>query len=367
VKIGILGTRGIPNRYGGFEELAENLSGLLALKGHEVWVYAPNNTFSANKQPNGTIVVNINIPAWLPGNLQTIIYDLRCLRHAHRQQLNVILECGYSFSPFLYLFRKKFRNRVVTNMDGMEWQRAKWGWLARRFLQLAESIAVKLSAEIIADHPVVQQYYQNRYGVKANLISYGANFDHRSAPQAPSRASTHNYLLVVSRPEPDNSLNEILHAYKLSTNPLRLLVVGQFTNGYGRKMVKQYSSNKILFLGGIYDKLLLISMLEGSLLYIHGHTVGGTNPMLLEAMANGCHIVAHKNAFNQSVLENRAAYFSSESDLIYIFNHTYEYARTLAKKGPENILVIGTKYQWSDVADKYEELFHKLVEKNEKS
>ena len=84
-------------------------------------------------------------------------------------------------------------------------------------------------------------------------------------------------------------------------------------------------------------------------------------------MANGCHIVAHKNVFNQSVLENRAAYFSSESDLIHIFNHTYEYARTLAEKGPENILVIGTKYQWSDVADKYEELFQKLVEKNEKS
>jgi len=365
VKIGILGTRGIPNRYGGFEELAEKLSVLLALKGHEVWVYAPSFTSSGNKQHSGAIVVSIRIPAWLPSSLQTLIYDLRCLRHANRQQLNVVLECGYSFSPFLYLFRQKFRNRVVTNMDGMEWQRAKWGWLARRFLRFAESIAVKQSAEIIADHPVVQEYYQNRYGVSANYISYGADFDQPNAPQALYPPSARGYLLVVSRPEPDNSLNEILHAFKLSSCPLKLMVVGRFTNSYGRKMAKQYSSDKILFLGGIYDKPLLISMLEGSLLYLHGHKVGGTNPMLLEAMANGCRIVAHNNAYNRSILENRAAFFSSESDLVHIFNRSFEYARALAEKGPENILIIGTHYQWNDVVNRYEELFQKLVERNE--
>lgn len=365
VKIGILGTRGIPNRYGGFEELAEKLSERLTHKGHEVWVYAPSFTSLGNKQHNGAIVVSIRVPAWLPGPLQTLIYDHRCLQHARRQQLNVVLECGYSFSPFLYLFRKKFRNKVITNMDGMEWQRAKWGRLARGYLRLAEAIAVKHSAELVADHPVVQEYYQKRYGINANLIPYGADFDQTSAPQSIHSQSGHGYLLVVSRPEPDNSLNDILHAFKLSVCPLKLLIVGQFTNTYGRKMVRMYSSNKILFLGGVYDKPLLTSMLDGSLLYIHGHKVGGTNPILLEAMASGCRIVAHNNAYNRSILENRAAYFSSEKDLVHIFNHSYEYAQALAEKGPENILIVGTHYQWSDVADRYEELFKRVAERTE--
>jgi len=336
--------------------LAEQLSQRLAKKGHEVWVYSPANTKAQTKSLNGALIQEITIPGWLPGAVQTILYDYLSLVDAKRKGFDLILECGYGFSPLLYLFGRRIRNSIVTNMDGMEWQRPKWGLAARLFLRWAESLAVKFSHSIVTDHPEIKKYYLEKYGCDSTLIAYGVDFQTIASP-SPPLAKPNDYLLIVSRPEPDNSLTEIMQAFTLSSCPLPLLIVGNFTNRFGKTLQAKYTSPKVVFLGGIYDKSRLNQLRKNSLLYLHGHRVGGTNPALLEAMASGCRIVAHGNPYNRAVLKDGAAYFETVSDLIQIFSHAYEYARTLSDKTSENIMVIGNQYQWDTVADRYERLF----------
>lgn len=360
MKIGILGTRGIPNQYGGFEELAEQLSRRLVIKGHDVWVFAPVSKKAVSKQVNGAHLFEISIPRWLPGAVQTLLYDYRSLVRASKQEFDVILECGYGFSPMLLFFRKELRQRIVTNMDGMEWQRPKWGFVARKFLQLSERLAVKYSHILVTDHPQIERYYSKKYGCASSLISYGVDIQANTSSMPPF-SNTKGYLLVVSRPEPDNSLAEILDAFKLSSCMRPLILVGNFTNRFGQKLQNEYASSRVIFMGGIYDKVTLNQLRKESLLYLHGHQVGGTNPALLEAMACGCRIVARNNVYNREVLGEGAAYFETVLDLVGVFNHIDEYVSTLNGRIEENIAVIQNHYQWDIVAEKYEQLFLSVI------
>jgi glycosyltransferase involved in cell wall biosynthesis len=333
MKISILGTYGIPNHYGGFEKFAEELSVRLVQNGHRVTVYNPSTHPYINKEfRNVTIVTK-----WLPrilGSAAPLVFDLFCLHHAMKGNAEVIFQCGYTSSVWLPLFRNRKKKRILTHMDGMEWQRGKWGRLAKRLIRWTEKLAVKYSDVIIADHPEIEKYFNQQYGVKCARVGYGvetvAGYGLRvtgliggeKASGVRFQASgfgmlnEKEYFLIIARLEPENNVAMLLEGYLESGVKEPIVVVGDDGTSYGRRLKRKFSGRQgIHFTGAIYDKSLLDSLRVYCRAYFHGHSVGGTNPSLLEAMAAGCNIMAHDNPYNHGVLGGHGRYFSSAREV----------------------------------------------------
>lgn len=362
MQIAILGTRGIPNRYGGFERFAEVISGLFVGSGHVVFVLSPSTTNRIEYTDNGVAIVSIKIAEWLPKNLQTLLYDYKSLRWASRNNIDIILECGYSFAFWILLFKKDFRNRIFTNPDGIEFKRKKWGFLAKLFLMVCERLSVKYSKAIVCDSPVLANYFEQKYKIKPNVIPYGAY----PISEAPDRGIlseykiSSDYFLVVSRFTPENSLEQILSCF--SQNKKLLLLVGNFNNRFGMKCYNKYRNYpNIKFLGGVYNQLNLDALRYYSKAYIHGHSVGGTNPSLLEAMACKCFVIAHDNDYNRFVLNNNGLYFSSETDLNDCILKLDRMDSSIIESAKSDFINrISSDFKWSAVSDEYIRIFNQL-------
>lgn len=329
MKISILGTYGIPNHHGGFERFAEELSVRLAIRGHDVTVYNPSVHPYREKKYKNVKIVTRSFPRVL-GAAAPLIFDLLCVFHAMRSDTEVILQCGYTSSPWTAMFRNNSDKRLLTLMDGMEWQRTKWGWATWKFIKWTEKLAVRHSDVIIADHPVIWKYYNERYGADAKMLRYGVEEDTVNRTDAKGLGITelqsgygldlpgleNGFMLVIARIEPENNIEMILKGYLLSGVKQKMVVTGNWDTSLGRKLVRKYKEHPgIIFSGGIYDREVLKALRRNSLLYLHGHSAGGTNPSLLEAMAEGCNIVAHDNPFNKGVLGDFGNYFTTEQEL----------------------------------------------------
>lgn len=360
MQIAILGTRGIPNRYGGFERFAEVVSQFFAQSGHEVWVLSESNDESNIK---GVNIVYISTPRCLRGNLSTLLYDLKSMLWAKRNKPDIILQCGYSFACWLPFFGASISRRIVTNPDGLEFRRKKWNGFAKMFLHFTERIAVKMSAAIVADNPQLTGYFVAKYGISPAVIPYGSFICDADASNFLEFVNIpSNYFLVVSRPTPENSIHEILQTF--SKNGKNLVVVGSFSNSdYGRNCLTKYSNCKnIIFTGGIYEQTRLNYLRKNAVAYVHGHTVGGTNPSLLEAMGCGCFVIAHKNIFNEWVLNNNGLFFDDKNDLescINLFEKLTETEVSAVKMN--NIKRIKDNFVWESVSEQYIELFGKIL------
>ncbi|MCB8964988.1 MAG: DUF1972 domain-containing protein [Bacteroidales bacterium] len=358
MRIAILGTRGIPNRYGGFERFAEVVSVLFAEQGHTVYVLSPGRSSTFN----GVNVVSISVPRWLPANFQTLIYDLRSLIWASQNNVDIVLECGYSFAFWLFLFPKSFRRRVITNPDGLEFNRKKWNLAIKLFLRLCEYGAVKLSARIVCDNPELVGYYTNRFDVNPQVIPYGAFL----VEMAPDKSLLQNYgiagdyYLMVTRITPENSIGLILDCF--SKTERQLIVVGNYKNKYGHYCRKRYAgSPNIKFLGGIYNQDDLNALRFYSKAYIHGHSVGGTNPSLLEAMACGCFVIAHDNPFNRYAMVNCGLYFGTPHDFMSQLSHIDAMPQCAIDDTKRFFQSrIHSDFNWNTIAEKYLEVFAAL-------
>ena len=350
MKIAFISTRGIPNNYGGFEQFAEYISVGLAQRGHEVVVYSPH--FHPYKENNykGVHIKHIYSPeTWMGSSVGSFFYDFSSLKDALKnEKFDIIYEAGYtSIVPAYIWFNVKNIKYPIftTNMDGLEYKRTKFNKWVQKFVFWAERMAVKHSHYLIADNMGIHDYYKEKYGKESKFLAYGAdihdNYNEEFLKEFSLEAN--NYYLLVARLEPENNITMAIEGYLASKeNGKRpLIIVGKTNTPHGKELVAKYGHEKFIhFVGGIYDFNKLNSIRHFSYAYFHGHSVGGTNPSLLEAMASDCFILANDNIFNKAVLGENALYYPDHINVTNLLNNIKSLAETHKKSFIENNLEV---------------------------
>ncbi|RYD58809.1 MAG: glycosyltransferase family 1 protein [Sphingobacteriales bacterium] len=357
MKIGILGTRGIPNRYGGFEQCAEYLAAGLVRKGHEVWVYNSHNHEYQGKEWNGVHIIHCKDPEDKLGTAGQFVYDLNCIMDARKRNYDVLLQLGYTSNSIWYKLWPKYCKNVV-NMDGLEWKRSKYSKKVRQFLKYAERWAAMNGDVLVADSLGIQQYLKDTYNKESHFIAYGADLFEQPDANIISgyQLEPYAYDMLIARMEPENNIEVIIKGHIAAGIERPLIVVGKTNNAFGTYLVDTYGRQKgVRFVGGIYDTEIINNLRYYSNLYFHGHSVGGTNPSLLEAMGCNCLVVAHDNVFNKTVLERDALYFSNNQELATIVKATND-KQTYASFLENNTKKIRTRYSWARIVDEYEQV-----------
>jgi glycosyltransferase involved in cell wall biosynthesis len=367
LSIGILGTRGIPNAYGGFEQFAQFLSVGLVERGHKVWVY--NSKLHPYQQSNfkGVNIIHCNDWENRIGTAGQFIYDYNCIKDAGTRNFDILLQLGYTSNSIWYSrWPKKPKN--IINMDGLEWQRNKYNGLTKKFLKYAERLAAKHANVLIADSIGIQKYIKAEYRKDAIHIPYGANLTKSGNLQylQSYNINPNKFHLLIARMEPENNIEVIIQGYLASNQNMPLVIVGNYQNKFGLYLRKKYENQKIQFIGAIYDQSIINSLRFYCAVYFHGHSVGGTNPSLLEAMGCGCKIIAHDNIFNRAILNNDAHYFKSAEDIRKIFNNNPN-TNELDQFKKNNLQKIETLYSWNRIIESYEHVFVDSLEPKERT
>lgn len=372
MKIAFISTRGIPNHYGGFEQFAECVSVRLAQRGHDVTVYSPHYHPFQEKVYKGVKLKHVYSPEkWMGSSVGSFFYDYQCLKDAlKREDFDIIYDAGYtSIVPAYMRFnvRKMTRPVIMTNMDGLEYKRAKYNWWVQRFLLWEERMAVKYSHYLIADNMGIRDYFLEKYGKESRYVAYGADIPegYREDCLQEYGLTRDGYLLIIARMEPEYNIEMAIEGYRASGEYGKrpLVVVGRLTTSFGKRLAARYSGDEyVRFVGGIYDNDKLNAIRHFSFAYFHGHSVGGTNPSLLEAMAAECFILSHDNVFNRVILGDHAVYFQSKEEVTAILNGLDEtvglYREDYTR---ENLEKVRTQYSWDKVVDDYEGFFAELM------
>jgi len=321
MKIGILGTRGIPNQYGGFEQFTAFLAPELVKRGHEVFVYNSSTHPYKEKEWKGVQLIRCKDPERSLGTTGQFIYDRNCNRDARKRKFDVLFHFGYSSDSIGWKGWPKEACNIV-NMDGLEWKRTKYSALTRRFLKRAEALAATHADLLIADSLAIQEHLKKTYDKRSVYIPYAATVFSEPDPNAIKELNLDpfQYYLVIARMERENNIEMIIEGYLRSTKKFPLIIIGGTDNKTGRQWKKKYEGKDLRFPGAVYDDKLLNNLRHFSNLYFHGHSVGGTNPSLLEAMACGATIAAHENEFNKAILNSDAFYFSNPADVASVMN-----------------------------------------------
>ena len=366
MKIGILGTRGIPNNHGGFEQLAEYLSVYLVDKGHEVIVYNSHKHPYQDNLWNGVQLVHCFDLEHKIGTAGQFIYDLNCIRDSRKRDFDVLLQLGYTSSSIWYKLLPK-KAIILTNMDGLEWKRTKYSKPVRRFLKIAEKLAAVSSDFLISDSIAIKSYIEEKYNRDSKFIAYGANLFQNENEDVLSeyQVEKHKYNMLIARLEPENNIETILDGVVKSDSELPFLVIGKHETKFGEFLKNKFSKDKrILFLGGIYNIEHLDNLRFYSNLYFHGHSVGGTNPSLLEAMASSSFIIAHDNDFNKGILGDDAFYFSNSDDVKAQLSKSKNNHGEVIQA---NLNKIEKKFSWPIINGKYEDYMLHLCDNGNKN
>jgi len=360
ISIAILGSRGIPNQYGGVGTFAKEVGMRWVQRGHDVSVYTSHDHPLKDEQWNGVKRILIHNPENKLGAFGQFIYDLKCNLHSRKQKFDIVLHLGYtSDSIWYWMWPGKFAH--IVNMDGQEWMRPKYNALVRKFLRYAERLATLRSKFLVADSKIIEQYLSEKYSNAVRYISYGANIPENFTSESLTkyRLEPGKYDLMIARMEPDNNIEMAIKAKISCNNSIPLVVIGN-ENKYKLHLKRQYGNQAgIRFLDAIYQQEQVNNLRHFCRLYIHGHSVGGTNPSLLEAMACGCPVAAHNNPFNKSVLGSDACFFTSDSALSKILtNHKPSETVSWIENNKEKIR---TQYNWEMITDEYEKLFYAAI------
>lgn len=352
----MIGTRGVPARYGGFETCVEEVGSRLVERGHDVTVYcrAPDGA----EQPAEHLGMRlVHLPAVRRRALETMSHTAVSVGHQVARRADVAFVFNAANAPFLPALRAR-GVPVATHVDGLEWKRAKWSTAGRRYYRVAESMAVRWSDALIADAEGVAAYYASEFDAPTIPISYGA----RAVPQSSVDRITElglepgRFHLAVARFEPENHVDVVVGGYVRSRAAFPLIVVGSAP--YGQEYtdrVKKLGDERVRFLGGLWDAELLDGLYAGSLSYLHGHSVGGTNPSLLRAMGAGASVIAYDVGFNREVLGRAGLYFRDADDVRARVERTEADVDAARARG-ERALVEVARYDWDDVARRYEDL-----------
>lgn len=365
MKIGILGTRGIPNHYGGFEQFAEFFAAFLANKNHEVFVYNSSNHPYKQNLYKGVNIIHCYDPEDKIGTAGQFIYDLNCILDSRKRNFDILLQLGYTSNTIWHRFLPN-ESVIISNMDGLEWRRSKYSYLEKKFLKYAEKLAVTSSDFLISDSLGIQHYLKKKYNIDSKYIAYGAKLFQNPKMEVLELydVKPENYNMLIARFEPENNLEIILDGVAMATTKSTFLVIGKHdSNKFGTFLKNKYKDSKnIRFIGGIYNMDHLNNLRYHSNLYFHGHSVGGTNPSLLEAMASKALIIAHNNEFNNSILESDAFYFSSKDDV-------KSYIDTIKKEDQRDKIEncfekINNRFTWELINNMYLDFFNECKKKD---
>ncbi|MGT4070152.1 UNVERIFIED_CONTAM: DUF1972 domain-containing protein [Aeromonas hydrophila] len=347
-KVYIVGTVGIPACYGGFESLVQNLVDYQSkdIK-YNVFCSSASYVHKYTSYKNASLLY---LPLKANG-ISSIAYDILSLLFCLFKKTDVTLILGVSGCIFLPIYKAFSNSKIVVNIDGLEWKREKWGWLTRSFLKFSEKIAVVFSNTIISDNQAIADYVKSEYGIESEVIAYGGDHALLEGHEIPSIKES--FFLSICRIEPENNVAMILDAFSKSCEKLRF--VGNWNSSpYGRSLREAYSKyNNIEMIDPVYDIETLFELRAKCKGYIHGHSAGGTNPSLVEAMQFGMQIYAFDCSFNRYTTENQAHYFTNSASL-----------QLLLKDGNNHIHggimmreIANEKYQWAHIAHRYEETF----------
>lgn len=355
-KVAIVGSVGLPARYGGWETLVDHLTCRLS-KSFDFTVYCSKKKYSeVINEYNGAKLIYINLDA---NGIQSIPYDLVSMLKAIRYADSIII-LGVSGCVFLPIVKFISGKKFIVNIDGLEWKREKWGSLAKKFLKLSENVAVRFADIVVADNKAIQSYISNEYGRESVLIAYGG--DHAVRPEKDNSILSLyglielRYAFKVCRIEPENNVDLIIRSFLLS-NKLDLVIVGNWNNSeYGVSLKKTYEHlPQLHLLDSIYDQTILNQLRAACHIYIHGHSAGGTNPSLVEAMSLGLPIVAFGCDFNRETTCGQALFFNSSEELVSILNDMDDEA--LVSIASKMKSLADQFYTWDKISSGYAELF----------
>lgn len=353
-KVAIIGTVGVPANYGGFESLTENILGENCSEWIEYTVYCSGKSYKQKFDTyKGAKLKYLSLKANGP---QSTPYDILAMMKTGNDY-DVALVLGVSGCLFLPIFRCWFKNRLIVNIDGLEHKRAKWGRFAKWFLKKSEEMAVKYADVVIADNKGIQDYVRETYGIEAALIAYGGDHVSRNVSKEKTEqilrdygVESGQYAISVCRIEPENNCHVVLDAFS-KTNK-KLVYIGNWDRSeYGRELKEKYSSYaNIIIHGAEYDLDTLFILRSNAEMYIYGHSAGGTNPSLVEAMFFSRPILAFDVVYNRATTDNQAYYFRNSEDLQLLISSEGLNGDAMLKLAQE-------QYTWKKIAAQYAALY----------
>lgn len=362
MRIALVGTRGVPAQYGGFETAVEEVGARLAARGHVVRVYCRNPGQTARRYRGMHLV---NLPAVRLKVLETLSHTALSVAHLCLHGADVAIVFNAANAPFLPLLGAR-RVPVGVHVDGLEWKRGKWGPTGRRYYLMSERLAVRWADRLIVDARAIGDYYERRYGRPGCYLPYGAPIRGREAPGrlAELDLRPHSYHLVVARLEPENHVDVAVAAHRRSSARLPLLVVGDAP--YGERYVQRLQAiaaqdERIRLVGGVWDQGLLDELYVNAATYIHGHSVGGTNPSLLRAMGAAAPVLALDVDFNREVLGDTGAFFRDAASLAELVEKAESDDWAGDARGRAGQDRARRLYDWDAVTAGYEQLCYDLV------
>ncbi len=356
MKIALIGTRGVPARYGGFETAVEEVGLRLAKWGHDVTVYSRGTL--GTSQYLGMEVVSL--PTIRLKVTDTLVHTALSVGHSLTRRYDAVLVFNAANAPIATLLKLR-RVPYAVHLDGLESKRLKWGYLGRRYYLWAERVAARSATALIADARAIQDYHRHAHSAEALYIAYGAptpspNGGGKIAQLGLSRGQYH---LLVARFEPENYVDLIVESYRASLARLPLVVVGAapYNTAYAQRIqIAAAGDSRIRFLGSVWDQELLDDLYLGCASYAHGHSVGGTNPSLLRAMGMGAPVLARDVIFNREVLGEYGRFFSSARELALLFEWVEQHVEEASELAGQAQNRARALYDWDDVARRYERL-----------
>jgi glycosyltransferase involved in cell wall biosynthesis len=368
LKVAIMGAKGYPYVYGGYDTMIKELGERLVKKGVHVRVYNHRALFPQKpKYVNG--IECIYTPAIESKQLTQLSHSFFSMIHACFSDVDVIFVVNSANGPF-GLISRLFRKKTVINVDGLEWLRPKWKGFGGKYFFWASKMATKFYDQLINDSDEMQRVYKELFNADSKVIAYGANprSDVDSEPIEKWGIKSREYFLIVGRLIPDNNADLIIEGFLKSDSTRKLVIIGDvpFNDAYAN-VLKNKVDDRLLFLGYVTDQNELAAWYSHCFAYFHGHEYGGTNPAMLKALGFGCAILALDTPFNQEMLQNgkHGWYFkkSTESvqDIVEAAESSKErmaYFRSIAREG------LTQRYNWDFVTNQYLEVFQNLAGKN---
>lgn len=365
IRVAIIGSRGYPYVYSGYETFVKELSERLVQRGIHVKVYCHKNLFTNfPKEVNGIELVYI--PTIETKSLSQLIHSFLSMLHACTSKTDVILAVNAANGPW-GLIARIFRKPTCINVDGMEWLRPKWKGFGARYFRFSAWLATKWYDRIITDAEEMRKVYLEEFQADSTVIAYGANIRFSQNPGLIEALGLkpNEYYLIVGRLIPDNNADLLLNGFLAANSGKKLVIVGDvpYKDQYADN-IKAKAANNIRFLGYITNSDILAELYHNCFAYLHGHEFGGTNPTMLKAMAYGTAILALNTRFNQEMLENGkfGLFFEKNDHSIAALMQQVEHETSLIndlKMASRNGL--SAKYNWDNISDTYIALLNELL------
>ncbi|MBN1466493.1 DUF1972 domain-containing protein [candidate division KSB1 bacterium] len=365
MKIAIMGTRGIPANYGGFETFIENLAPRLVRRGHEVTVYGRSNMIDYDDDYYEGVRIKI-LPTISHKYLDTVVHTFICTVHSFFTRYDVVFICN-SANAIFTIIPRLMRKPVVLNVDGLEWKRQKWNWAGKAFYKISEFMATFLPSKIVTDALDVQRYYKEKFNKDSTFIPYGA-------PEEEIRSTTilqrynlqsRDYVLYVSRMEPENNAHRVVSAFEKVNTTKKLVMVGDapYSTNYIANL-KKTTDPRIIFTGYVFGEGYK-QLQSNAYYYIQATEVGGTHPALVEGMGYGNCILANDVPEHREVLGDAGVYFSrtDQQDVVNKMQYLLDNPKLVEERRRVVLQRVRANYNWERITQQYESLFRQVAKK----